>query len=539
MPTSALSRRGFLAGVGLAGAVGLATPATRSPARAAEARERPVLPSDRQGFNRRWYAPALQAVYAPLTADEATACVQDALSTYGRDVKVASGRHCYEGFVYNDATRAIIDMSGVCGVGYDPERGAYFVDAGAENWTAYRSLLNGYGVTLPAGSCYSVGAGGHISGGGFGLLSRLHGLTIDHVTGIDVVTWDAATSTARLRHVSESSADADERDLFWALRGAGGGNYGVITRFWFANLPAAPAWASVWQASWDWQQMREPTFTRLVSRFATLAADLPHHQFVLFKLRHQAAGSISLTLQVASGPQTQLDGHLVRAQRAVRKVREALGLPPSQQAVRHYPYLEAVQTLNGSGPNQFGKYKSAYINAAFSDDQLAAMYDGLRSIPAGIDERGMAESLVQVDTYGGAINAVAPSATAVSHRSSIMSMQFQTYWDNRSAPGEASAGQAGEQQRAHVRWIRDIYEATFAASGGTPDPLRDPSGIVDGCYYNYPDTDLGTAADGRLERALRLYFGQNLRGPGRNLVAIKSRWDPQNFFHHAQSIPVE
>ncbi|WP_164214151.1 FAD-binding protein, partial [Stenotrophomonas maltophilia] len=73
------------------------------------------------------------------------------------------------------------------------------------NWTVYRTLLNGFGKTLPAGSCYSVGAGGHITGGGYGLLSRLHGLTVDWLTGVDIVTWDAGSATATLRHVSNAS----------------------------------------------------------------------------------------------------------------------------------------------------------------------------------------------------------------------------------------------------------------------------------------------------------------------------------------------
>lgn len=102
-------------------------------------------------------------------------------------------------------------------------------------------------------------------------------------------------------------------------------------------------------------------------------------------------------------------------------------------------------------------------------------------------------SAAQPDT-GRAMNSVSPTATAVPHCSSIMSMQFQTYWDNRSAPGQASLGEAGRQQQAHLRWVNDIYATTF---------------------------------------------GANLRGPGRNLVTIKRRWDAQNYCHHPQSIPVE
>lgn len=163
----------------------------------------PILLSDQQGFDRRWFAPNLKAVYAPVKPEQVAGCVADALRTYGKQVKISSGRHCYEDFVYNDSTQAVIDMSGLNQVGYEAD-GGYFIDAGCENWTAYRTLLNTHGKTLPAGSCYSVGAGGHITGGGYGLLSRLHGLTVDHLTAVDIVTWDADLQQATLRRVSNT-----------------------------------------------------------------------------------------------------------------------------------------------------------------------------------------------------------------------------------------------------------------------------------------------------------------------------------------------
>ncbi|MCJ8269035.1 MAG: FAD-binding protein, partial [Psychrosphaera sp.] len=165
----------------------------------------PLILSDRQGFDRRWFAANLQAVYAPTKVADVEACVQDALTRYGKNVKVSSGRHCYENFVYNDQTGAVIDMSGLNQVGFDDDKQAYFIDAGCENWTVYRTLLNTHGKTLPAGSCYSVGAGGHITGGGYGLLSRLHGLTVDHLSAVEIVTWDAHRKKATLRTVSKDS----------------------------------------------------------------------------------------------------------------------------------------------------------------------------------------------------------------------------------------------------------------------------------------------------------------------------------------------
>ncbi|MFD0636734.1 hypothetical protein ACFQ9X_39350 [Catenulispora yoronensis] len=81
---------------------------------------------------------------------EAVTQIGEAVSRYGRDVKVVSGRHCYEDFAYNDTTKAIIDMSSMNRAGWDDRRGAFFVEAGCENWSVYRALLNGFNKTLPA-----------------------------------------------------------------------------------------------------------------------------------------------------------------------------------------------------------------------------------------------------------------------------------------------------------------------------------------------------------------------------------------------------
>lgn len=527
------------------------------------ASSRPPLFSDRQGFDRRWFAGNLQEVFVPTSLDSVVDCLGQAIGRHGNAVKVASGRHCYENFVYNPSTMAVLDLSGLHQVGYDRERQLFFVDAGCENWTIYRSLLNAYGKTLPAGSCYSVGAGGHLSGGGYGLLSRLHGLTIDHLHAVDIAVWDRQRGEARLHHVSAQSSDPDERDLFWAVRGAGGGNFGVIARYYFADLPDAPSHAALWTLAWNWTDMPLPAFRSLLAEYADLMQVLPENCFTLLKLNHQAAGQLALVLQVVSPPglshdqcgadltrqvahqvdrlkarfaaiaptaplRTPLVGHLGRLQ----------ALPPSL-AAQQLTYLEALQTLNGSGPNQFGSYKSAYMNKAFPDDQVEAIHHWLQVVPESLQTADMKQSLLQVDSYGGAINRIASDATAVPQRSSIMKLQYQTYWTNASAPGENEHQPYLQQERAHLDWINGMYADVYCASGGTPDPANDPSGTVDGCYYNYPDSALGTHADGRIDQALWLYFLDNYRHNPRNLVAVKRRWDPDNFFHHAQSLPVQ
>jgi hypothetical protein len=84
---------------------------------------------------------------------------------------------------------------------------------------------------------------------------------------------------------------------------------------------------------------------------------------------------------------------------------------------------------------------------------------------------------------------------------------------------------------AHIQWIGDFYRDMYAASGGVPDPARDPSGNVDGCYVSYPDTDLNRY--GGREGALRLYYGGNLP----RLMRAKAEWDSLDYFQNEQSIP--
>lgn len=519
---------------------------------------RSPLTSDRQGFDRRWYASQLQEVFVPTSLEAVALALSEAITRYGSGVKVASGRHCYENFVYNSTTAAVVDLSGLNQVGYDHERQLFFVDAGCENWTIYRTLLNGHGKTLPAGSCYSVGAGGHISGGGYGLLSRLHGLTVDHLHAMDIAIWDPQRREARLYHVSVLSDDPDERDLFWALCGAGGGNFGVIVRYYFADLPDAPSHASLTVLAWNWSDLPLNSFQAFMAEYSDLMLMLPEPCFTLLKLNHHAAGQLALVLQVVSQPGQEIDDHRRQVERHLDGLRSRFNaiapatdlltplvghlgrmhaLPASQDA-QHLTYLEALQTLNGSGPNQFGKYKSAYMNKAFPADQVEAIHHYLQVVPKGLRPDDMKQSLVQVDSYGGAVNRVAADATAVPQRSAIMKLQYQTYWTNNSAPGDSGGMPYRQQEEAHVDWLNQMYTAVYHAYGGTPDPASDPSGTVAGCYYNYPDIALGTHADGRIDQALWLYFLNNYRRSPRNLVAVKRRWDPANLFHHAQSLPL-
>jgi FAD/FMN-containing dehydrogenase len=114
----------------------------------------------------------------------------------------------------------------------------YGVAGGATLWDVYRRFHTAYGVTLPGGSCYSVGAGGHVTGGGYGLLSRRYGLTIDVLHAVEVLHV-TALGRAEVITVSRDASDSAEQDLFWGH--LGGGVHFVDPRFVFPLTPRSPA----------------------------------------------------------------------------------------------------------------------------------------------------------------------------------------------------------------------------------------------------------------------------------------------------------
>lgn len=491
-----------------------------------------------QGFNRRWSAPRCAAIFVPLTEAGAQQALTKAIAWGPGNFRARGGGHCYEDFVFNAGTQALIDMSLLNEIGFDAKSGVYYAQSGGTNWDLYRQLYWRFGLTLPAGSCYSVGLGGHICGGGYGLLSRQFGLTVDWLTGVNVCSVDGNGHVA-FNQVTRDSSPGPARDLYWAHTGGGGGNFGLVTRYEFATLPTAPQYAELVMISWSWANAINGVddLAKIIHCFEHLTRTLPPTCFALLKLTRKEAGAVSLVVQHVYDGAPGSATILPRLEQALRR----FGLEDCAQAAegviighpvhlscavphQHLRWWEAVQTMSGSGPNQRGKYKSAYMRDGFPSGQIKTIYDHLTSEPTGNGGIDMSQSLLQVDSYGGEINAVAPQATAVWQRSSIFKLQYQTYWkDLQDGPGANGD--------VYLQWIRKFYGEMYAAYGDVPDPSRDPANNVDGCYINYPDADLN---DHGLPKALSLYYGGHLT----RLMRTKRDWDPLNHFQNSQSIPL-
>lgn len=472
----------------------------------------PRYPALVRGFNLRWVG---QPIYVALCGDtdQVVKAVQRALDQ-GHRITFRGGGHCYENFVCENPGGVIIDLSPMGGVYRDPQNNWYCVEGGATLWNVYTRLEREYGVTIPGGSCYSVGAGGHVTAGGYGLLSRLHGLTVDYLHAVELVYVDKSGKAAVIQ-VSLDSQDPEERALLWAHQGGGGGNFGIVTRFWFKDPPPAPEYAEISTVAWNWSELDQDAFTKLVLGYGKWLAEnseVGGPDSGLFSLLHlnQNVGpepQIVLTMQYV-GPDTGRGENFLAVigdgLPAITAPARGGGRPhavaPSSSA-EILPWLFATQTLNGSGPNRRGKYKSAYMIEEFPISHVTAMWEALS--PGTLPQ---SQSLLQIDSYGGQVNAVAPGETAVAQRSSTMKLQFQTYWHDPAQDDE------------NLAWIRDFYTSMYGPAGPSPD------GIVDGCYVGYPDVDL--------PEWQWLYYKDNYPA----LQQVKARWDPGNVFSHAQSI---
>lgn len=189
-------------------------------------------------FNARFNDVLPEAVVLCISADD----VARTVSLLRRDtleLAIRSGGH---GFAGHSTTRGVvIDVAPMNSV--SSSGSVFSVGAGARLGEVYLGMLPN-GVTIPGGSCPSVGIAGLALGGGLGMLGRKHGLTSDHLVGARIALADG-----RIVECDDSHHEV----LFWALRGAGTGHFGVVTELLFRSLAVPPA-TTVFHLTWDFSQ---------------------------------------------------------------------------------------------------------------------------------------------------------------------------------------------------------------------------------------------------------------------------------------------
>jgi FAD/FMN-containing dehydrogenase len=504
-------------------------------------RQDPRFDALKKGHNLRFPANDAEAASRIVICSNAaeTAEALQRIVASGLRPTVRSGGHCYEDFVSNNPNGAIIDLSMHNAVDAGASGSPFRIAPGAVLGDVYNSLYKRYGVTIPAGTCYMVGAGGHISGGGYGLLSRLHGLTVDWITGIDILTVDSNGKV-----VARSIDQQHDPDLFRACRGAGGGNFGIITDFRFDKLPTAPREVAETGISFPWDSMTEEKFTKLLTLYGDYweGRGKDPDTWGLFTVmdvgpRAHSGGRLGLNVQFCNPDGTtndlsvlhefldhfrELDPDTVQSSRTSGQSRSADGPRPNAaivgpQETRHITHrlwLDATLAGGGSGGGSRAKYKSAYMKQTFTPAECSAIYRYLSS--PDIDSHG---SVLAIDSYGGATNNPArANDTAIAQRSSIMKLQWQCYWRDK------------DEDAGRLKFMDDFFTAVYtgphvpAEYQGTPFGER-----YQGCYMNYADVDML-----RYGYWPQLYYGSGGLYPF--LQKVKQRYDPNNIFHSSMSI---
>ena len=381
-----------------------------------------------------------------------------------------SGGHSYGG--YSTTPGVVVDLSRLHAVSATAD-GRAAVAAGAQLMDVYAALA-ARGRMIPGGTCPTVGIAGLAQGGGIGMSARRFGLTCDNLLEATVVLADGRAITANAR---------EHPDLFWALRGGGGGNFGIVTRLVFRSHAVGNV--ATYSMEWPWSDAKA-----VIQAWQAFAPHAPDGLFSVLNVNALAESNLP--------PHITSAGQFYGSEQALRSLLDPLvnaGMPIRFSTTTR-TFLGAVHYWAGGagGRATFGA-KSSICNRPFT----AAGVDTLIHQLEARRNAGTGSGIVLLDSWGGAINRLPKKRTAFVHRNALFSMQYLAYWS------------AAEPAAPNVAWLRRAYAAMR--------PYVSPF-----AYQNYIDPDLANWQ--------QAYYGSNLQ----RLQKIKRIYDPQNVFHFRQSI---
>ncbi|WP_306207617.1 FAD-binding oxidoreductase [Actinoplanes sp. RD1] len=379
----------------------------------------------------------------------------------GVAIVTRGGGHSYTG----DSTSAsalVLDLRRLDGVALD--QGTATVGGGATLMTVYNEL-GARGVSVPSGSCGSVGIGGVTLGGGIGLGASAYGLTCDAVRAAEIVTADGRRRTV------DSARDPD---LFWALRGGGGGQFGVVTA-WHLRTHPAPA-TGTFVLTWRWADA-----ARVAAGWQARLATAPGEAWSACQFGSSATGALSVRV---SG--TVLGGD---ADAEVAALVRAVGRSPAKAVTARRPYLDVVHDRAGCATAAACAVRSTeLVGSEIFRRPLPA--PGIAALLSAVERRARARrpGVAKLKRMTGAVARVAPDATAFPWRGANTMLQWLV---EDAPPADAYA------------WIDAGHRAMAPWSAGR--------------YVNYLEPD---------PRALPLYHGPHLD----RLRRIRAAADPGRLF---------
>ncbi|WP_282604222.1 FAD-binding oxidoreductase [Pelagibius sp. Alg239-R121] len=413
------------------------------------------------------------AILHCVCADDVVVAVKTAVA-YGLAVSVRGGGHNVAGTAVSDGG-LMIDLSSLRSVQVDAKRQRAWVEGGA-TLRDLDAATQAQGLATPGGVVSSTGVAGLTLGGGFGWLSRLHGLTSDNLLSVELVLADGSQVRA--------SAE-DHSDLFWGLRG-GSGNFGIATKFEFALHPIGP---EILFGPTVYPLEDAPAVLRHYEAFALEAprsccvwANLMTAPPLPF-LPEEFHGSKVLTLMQCCAGDPEEGRRLLAP---LRKFSTPLG-----DAVMPRPYTEAQSILDAAYDKGARNYWRSHNFLRLEDPLPDTLCELAADLPTP-------ESDILISQLGGAIADRAPGDSAYPHRQTNFAITPGVRWRD---PAE---------DEARIAWLRTASDALAAQAEA-------------GSYVNFI-----SEREGRAQEAYGANYGR--------LTALKAEYDPENLFRCNQNV---
>jgi FAD binding domain/Berberine and berberine like len=399
---------------------------------------------------------------------------------FGVPFAVRSGGHSYGG--YSASHGLVISLARMNSVQADTRSLTVRVGAGATNRLMYAGLAD-TGLAVPSGRCPTVAVSGLLLGGGFGFSSRHLGLTCDHLLRTEVVTAAGEVIQASAR---------SHPDLFWACQGGGGGNFGINTGYTLQAVEVGRV--SVYKLEWPWREARAALAAMLVlmscapdTLSCRVGLDVTGGGLVTGGTPTRGVSALGLYF----GPSQDLAALLAPVLAAAR---------PERAQIEDLTYTQAQAFLARSVPAGGFASRSRYLNRALPAAGIDAAVRWIERWPGSSNPDGGGLTLF---AWGGAINRVDQAATAFVHRGAAFLTDQEYTWTVRDERRTVAAG---------LGWLNEGYHRLAPFGNGQ-------------AYQNFIDPAL---KDWR-----HAYYASNLP----RLSRVKARYDPDDVFRFAQSIP--
>ncbi|KDF02017.1 FAD-binding protein [Mycolicibacterium aromaticivorans JS19b1 = JCM 16368] len=392
----------------------------------------------------------------------------------GLAVRVRSGGHALEGWSGLD-DGVVIDVSGLKSVAIDAQTLTATVGAGLNQLEAVTGL-GAAGFAAPTGTEGSVGLVGATLGGGFGLLTRNYGMASDNLLAVEIVVA-SADGGAKVIVADEQN----NPDLLWALRGAGNGNFGIVTSLTYRihRLTQAIFVVATWPGFDDleavfesWQQSAPYVDRRLTSQLEIEGEKVGLHALL-------AGGTESEALQLLS-PML------------------SIGSPDIVVREASWPEIYAGFQIPITEEPANWKFASQFMTEPLPSDAVRTIAEFMANAPAGCN--------YFTNAFGGVLPDSEPSGgSAFAHRRALYYAEPGAGWGVRGGPPASD-----DETETVLAWVAALAEALAP--------------YVNGAYVNVPNAGMPD-----WERA---YWGTNVE----RLRLIKATYDPDNVFSYPQSI---